>query len=423
MRTLKGLRPAVLLILNLVALGFLCPRAQAQGARFYGDLSAVFSQARWNEHALGAQALEASPGMATSLLADLAFSVRDEALGLFFLNAYVVGALNNLPSAQGTQVAPLSLAIGQCYAQVPLGSAFMLSFGKRNKSMGYASFFNVSNRLTPRSLGGVGDREPAMGLVELDAFLSEVLTIEALGYASELEAWEDVSAALALKLQLNAFNLDLYGYLEELEHPALGWNAALQLGRLKVYGEGLVAARSQQRSLVELPVGTVAEDFVLAERTSIQQALGVELPMPKVTVTLEYLYRSEGPDAADRQRLVDYVEGLAEPSLKAGALGLFYRARAFDSHYLALLLNSSLIPELLDSRLGLHLSAGEEAGDWDESLGTALDYSVTVKPVSNFTVTMFLSWTWGGALSESALFSERSLSGGLACTYGFASKQ
>jgi hypothetical protein len=381
-------------------------RGAAQGARAYGEAGIVLARSLWNESRIDAQSTLGASGMAANLWTDIVLSAKDESLGLMYLNALVVGSMNGPPS--GAAAPALELSISQCYFQVPLGSMLLLSAGLKNKSIGYASRYNVSNRLTPNARRSAGTGISALGIAELDVFVAPWLAAELLGYLPRADSWEDLSAACGLKLDLNPIAIDVYGYLEEFEFPYLGYNASIQADRFKFYGEGMLSDRPQQ-----------ADARGDTEGVSIQQAFGVEAALPGIQASLEYLYRSDGPDKAERAALETRLRSLPDPVERRTAIGTLYSAGAFDSHYLALGLRSDLIPGLLKTEMDIALSAGRDPDEWTETLGAMAEYRLTLRPVQNFSMTMFLSFALGGEGSEYAMFQAARMAGGFTCAYSF----
>ncbi len=394
----------------------------AQSQSLSGALTTVFSQSRWNQSYLGAAQLRELPGMGASLLSDIVYSAKDEALGSFYINLRAIGQLNSPPDEPGNQDAPISLSVSQCYFQVPLGAMALISAGKKNKSIGYAERFNVSNKLTPKGLEAVGKADPAIGMAELDLFLGAHVALEMIGYFSEAEAWEKASLAAGVKLQAEPLNLDIYTYLEKLEYPYLGYNAALQWERVKIYAEGTLASRAQQAALREDPAGIAQDDFSYPEGLSLQQVCGVKIEAGGQGLAFEYLYRSDGPDAAERDRLLDYLGRIGAAASGVDSLGIFYRNQGFDAHYLAFVHDSALVEDLLKSRTSLLLVGGREPSDWDKSLGCQFDYQMRISPTPNLTFDLFLGFSWGAEKSETNLLYPSNLSGGIACTYAFSGK-
>lgn len=402
-------------ILTLAALTALATAAAfAEGLAVHGTAAAICGQSLWNQECLLAEPEGGFRGMIASFQGDLSLSASDPSLGSFYLNALVEGSLEG-------DAAPLSLAAGQCYFQVPLGGLALFAAGKKNKSIGYASVFNVSNRLTPRVQGGLGAPGTAIGLAEIDLFPVDWLAFELLGYLADDGDWGASCIAAGAKLQKGAINADVYAYLERLERPFLGYDLALQYGRWKAYAEGIVSDRGQSLSLVSDPAGRPEDDFEYADAPSLQQACGLAFDAGKLRLTAEYLFRSDGPDSTQRERLFEYVAVLGDEGLKAAAIGSFYRARGFDAHYLALLSSQKLVEGFLESEASLVLSCGKDVAGWKESLGAWADYRLSMKPAQDFSVSLFLSLSLGYGESECEAFGSSGVSGGVRCAYDFSS--
>ncbi len=387
-----------------------------QGSRVYGDITAIMLNQRFNPDSLVSDALINADTMVAALSSDFYVSMADPQLGSVFLDLSMDSSLTR-PDVAGEKRS--ILAIRQFFLQAPLVPSVFITGGIKAVSMGYASFFNVSNRLSPRSAPGMEQAGENPGLVQLDWYPAEFLNMSGILYFSGKSDWSKIGLMAAMRLQLDPLNVDAYGYLENLENPFLGYNASVQLGILGLYAEGLLGRR-EQLSLTAAP----EESLAVSDKNglALAQAAGLTLDADTASITLEYQYRSEGLPRGERDKLRDYLVTLPDAGSLASAISSCYRRNSWDSHYLAFSVSGSLLERHISTGAVLVASAGENPADWRDSAGILGRLTLTFNPSTSLHLSVFVEHSFGGKDSEYILFNTGSLVGGLVLSFAFSTK-
>jgi hypothetical protein len=404
-----------------------------QNSRIYGDFSAQFLQVQNNldylNYVAPADDQTDHGQMVANVSSSLYGSFRDDSMGIFFAELSIFGSLAATAGTtlfSDSAIPPeLLFAVRQLYVQAPIAESLYLTVGKKPVNFGAANYFNVANRLSPKNLPPLVKVDGNPALAALDWQLADWLALGGYFYFTDSNTWDKTAFAMSAQAQVDALTVDVYGYLEQLSKPYLGYAASMQLDRLQIYAEGILSNQPSQPSLRSDAAGlSIADDFVSTEldHVALQQVVGLSLTTDVATFALEYMYRSEGLGNTQRSELFGYIDGLGNYPLRAEAIQNVYTQNRWDAHYAALTIDgANIINDLVKPSFTLLASAGPDLGDWYENASFLGRFKLTFMPSKALHLTGYLQASVSGVNGEQARFSPTGLIGGIVCWYSFSS--
>lgn len=396
------MRMSSLAIAALLSFALLLPgsMAAAQGFSVYGDtLVSIGLRFENDSNVLGT--LGPFQGDLDSFMAtDLYINFRQDERYDFLVDLRL--AIDD-PSAVGS---PASIALTQCYFMIPFNVG-QLYAGKRYREIGWSNFFNVVNRISPRSFSSLDFRGDPPAQLELCLSLYP-FSFTALGWFEDAKDWQDVHWLASAAYLSGGISAELGAYLRAGEDLHGYASANYATGPLSFFIDGIIDDKAEQKIAAFDGYYSFLEP---EDGVSWSLVAGIGYGSGAHSVKLEYLHRSQGYDAGQAVTFVSWVDswggGSGGPSGPAPMAE--YRPFAFASDYAACNYDWTgiIIPEL---NLRATIAAGlpglfvDSPLDWDaSSCFASLRMSWTAR--QELVVGLSAAYRFGGPDGEFVAFS------------------